>query len=175
MHQKSVVLHGRDIAVFGSSNWTGSSSDTQREHNYFTRKTWFVDWFAAQFLRKWNNLRIDGTAISPTMFQDLAPGSPQPPVNVSPANGAFDLGTSVSLRWEGGWWAHKYNVRFGYDQSSVARGAGLHAGRGDRGRPFEQGIIQSLLTSGAIRLGLSVRADARNHLLLEESTAGPGR
>ena len=106
VHQKSVVLHGRDIAVFGSSNWTGSSSDTQREHNYFTRKTWFVDWFAAQFLRKWNNLRIDGTAISPTMFQDLAPGWPEPPVNVSPANGAFDLGTSVSLRWEGGWWAH---------------------------------------------------------------------
>ena len=113
VHQKSVVLHGRDIAVFGSSNWTGSSSDTQREHNYFTRKTWFVDWFAAQFLRKWNNLRIDGTAISPTMFLDLAPGWPAPPVNVSPANGAFDLGTSVSLRWEGGWWAHKYDVHFG--------------------------------------------------------------
>ena len=65
VHQKSVVLHGQRMAVFGSSNWTGSSSDKQREHNYFTRKPWFVDWFAAQFLRKWNNQQIDGTAHHP--------------------------------------------------------------------------------------------------------------
>ena len=49
MHQKSIVLHGiqtgaaTGLAVFGSSNWTASSSDTQREHNYFTTKTWFVE------------------------------------------------------------------------------------------------------------------------------------
>jgi len=113
MHEKAVILHGRDMAVFGSSNWTTSSSDTQREHNYFTRKPWFVDWFAAQFLRKWNNRRIDGTAISPTMFHNYTPGWPEMPVNISPANGAALGGTSVSLRWEGGWWAHKYDVHFG--------------------------------------------------------------
>ncbi len=45
IHQKSVVLYGRGMTVFGSSNWTSSSSDTQREHNYFTLKMWFVDWF----------------------------------------------------------------------------------------------------------------------------------
>ena len=33
MHQKSVVLKGRGMAIFGSSNWTSSSSDIQREHN----------------------------------------------------------------------------------------------------------------------------------------------
>jgi phosphatidylserine/phosphatidylglycerophosphate/cardiolipin synthase-like enzyme len=113
MHEKAVILHGRDMAVFGSSNWTASSSDTQREHNYFTTKTWFVDWLAAQFLRKWNNLRIDGSAISPTMFRSYTPGWPEVPVNISPANGAGGVGTSVTLRWEGGWWAHKYDVHFG--------------------------------------------------------------
>jgi hypothetical protein len=113
MHQKSVVLYGRDLAVFGSSNWTSSSSDTQREHNYFTAKGWFVDWFAAQFLRKWNNLRIDGTAMTPTMFYNYTPGWPETPVNLSPANVAAGVGTAVTLRWEGGWWAHKYDVHFG--------------------------------------------------------------
>jgi phosphatidylserine/phosphatidylglycerophosphate/cardiolipin synthase-like enzyme len=113
MHQKSIVLYGRDMAVFGSSNWTSSSSDIQREHNYFTTKAWFVDWFAAQFLRKWNNLRSDGAAITPTMFYDYTPGWPETPANLSPANAATNLGTSVTLRWEGGWWAHKYDVHFG--------------------------------------------------------------
>jgi phosphatidylserine/phosphatidylglycerophosphate/cardiolipin synthase-like enzyme len=113
MHQKSVVLHGRDMAVFGSSNWTSSSSDKQREHNYFTTKTGIVDWFAAQFLRKWNNLQIDGAPITPTRFYDYTPGWPETPVNLSPANVAAGVGTSVTLRWEGGWWAHKYDVHFG--------------------------------------------------------------
>ncbi len=113
VHQKSVVLHGRRMAVFGSSNWTGSSSDTQREHNYFTRKSWFVDWFAAQFLRKWNNQQIDAAPVTPTMFVDYEPGWPEPPVNVSPADGGSAAPNSVVLRWEGGWWAHKYDVHFG--------------------------------------------------------------
>ena len=53
MHEKAVVLHGRQFVVFGSSNWTASSSDTQREHNYFISalanptKLWFFDWFVA--------------------------------------------------------------------------------------------------------------------------------
>jgi hypothetical protein len=113
VHQKSVVLHGVDMAIFGSSNWTSASSDTQREHNYFTRKTWFVDWFKEQFLRKWNNVRVDGTAIVPVQYVDYTPGWPEAPVNVSPANAALGVAPSITLRWEGGWWAHKYDVYFG--------------------------------------------------------------
>ena len=66
---RSPVLHGiqtgaATLAVFGSSNWTASSSDTQREHNYFTPKPWFVHWFKDQFERKWNNKKapVDGGA-----------------------------------------------------------------------------------------------------------------
>jgi len=113
MHQKSIVLPGSQMAIFGSSNWTSSSSDTQREHNYFTRKPWIVQWFVDQFNRKWNNLRIDGTPIGTTMFQDFVPGWPETPVNVSPANMALGVASSVPLRWEGGWWAHKYDIYFG--------------------------------------------------------------
>jgi phosphatidylserine/phosphatidylglycerophosphate/cardiolipin synthase-like enzyme len=114
MHQKSVVLFGRDMTIFGSSNWTTSSSDSQREHNIFTQKTWFVDWFKAQFERKWNNLKNDGTPLDIPLYFDYEPGYPEPPVNVSPANQALGVATSsVALRWEGGWWAHKYDIYFG--------------------------------------------------------------
>ena len=35
-HQKSVLLYGSGLTIFGSSNWTSPSSDSQEEHNYFT-------------------------------------------------------------------------------------------------------------------------------------------
>jgi phosphatidylserine/phosphatidylglycerophosphate/cardiolipin synthase-like enzyme len=113
MHQKSLVLYGRQMTIFGSSNWTASSSDSQREHNYFTQKPWFMQWFVDQFNRKWNNEKIDGSAISPPMFQDFVPGFPEPPAYTSPVNAALGVGTSVQLKWEGGYWAHKYDIYFG--------------------------------------------------------------
>ena len=113
MHEKAVILYGRDMVVFGSSNWTASSSDTQREHNYFSTKFWLVDWFGGQFFRKWYNLRPDGTTISPAVYVGYTPGWPETPVNLSPASGAANVGTAVQLRWEGGWWAHRYDIHFG--------------------------------------------------------------
>jgi hypothetical protein len=116
MHQKSVVLYSRDMAVFGSSNWTSSSSDTQREHNYFTTKVWFVDWLKAQFARKWDNVEdasTGGEPISPAMFRDFTPLAPEEPLYIAPANDALGQGASVTLRWEGGYWAHKYDIYFG--------------------------------------------------------------
>ena len=32
-HQKSVLLYGKGMTIFGSSNWTGPSSNFQDEHN----------------------------------------------------------------------------------------------------------------------------------------------
>ena len=84
MHQKSIVLTefrppANGMAVFGSSNWTASSSDSQREHNYFTTKTWFIQWLIDQFNRKWNNVKapVDGGGpVTPAMYQDFVPGFP---------------------------------------------------------------------------------------------------
>jgi len=113
MHQKSVALHSVGMGILGSSNWTASSSDSQREHNYFTSKVWFVEWLKEQFLRKWNNTRVDGTPVTPTQYVDYVPGWPEAPVNISPANAALGTATSIVLKWEGGWWAHKYDIYFG--------------------------------------------------------------
>ena len=116
MHQKSIILHTRGAAtkapmvVFGSANWTSSSNNGQREHNYFSRKTWMVDWFIDQFNRKWNNLKADGSPIGQNAFVDYVPGFPETPVYSSPANDALGQSTTVTLKWEGGWWAHKYDI-----------------------------------------------------------------
>jgi hypothetical protein len=117
MHQKSIILHTRGrsatpspMVVFGSSNWTSASAAGQEEHNYFTTEPWMVEWFTEQFERKWNNLKADGTPIGTEMFIPFKPLPPATPVYASPASNAVGVGTSVTLKWEGGWWAHKYNI-----------------------------------------------------------------
>jgi phosphatidylserine/phosphatidylglycerophosphate/cardiolipin synthase-like enzyme len=126
MHQKSIVLYSRTLAPtsgtnptlpppgrmveFGSSNWTSKSSNGQREHNYFSMKPGMIDWFIAQFERKWNNLRADGTPIGATVFKPFVPLFPETPVYLAPANDALAQTTTPTLKWEGGWWAHKYDI-----------------------------------------------------------------
>jgi hypothetical protein len=105
-HEKAVILHGTKMTIFGSSNWTTSSSNSQEEHNYFTKKQWIFDWFVNHFERKWNSTSENTDFV------------PQPPPNApaysAPANAAVGLGaTGVVLKWEGGLWAHKYDIYFG--------------------------------------------------------------
>jgi acid phosphatase len=103
-HQKSVILYGKGMTIFGSSNWTGPSSNSQQEHNYFTLKPFFFNWFVDQFERKWN---------STTENQPFVPLAPDQPAYSTPANGAVAQPTTMTLRWEGGRWAHKYDIYFG--------------------------------------------------------------
>jgi phosphatidylserine/phosphatidylglycerophosphate/cardiolipin synthase-like enzyme len=109
-HQKSLSLHGLGLTIFGSSNWSWQSFNYQEEHNYFTNKVWFFQWFANQFDRKWN---------SATEYQPFTPLPPTNPVYLSPAN-ASTAGQSVMLNWEGGRWAHKYDVYFGTSENSLS-------------------------------------------------------
>src|SRR6185503_4916273 len=74
-HQKSVSLYGRGLTIFGSSNWAWESFNYQEEHNYFTTKTWFFQWFVDQFNRKWN---------STTEYEPFVPFPPSVPSNRAP-------------------------------------------------------------------------------------------
>jgi PLD-like domain len=109
-HQKSVSLYGQGLTIFGSSNWSWQSFNYQEEHNYFTNKAWFFQWFANQFNRKWS---------STTEYQPFVPLAPAAPVNLSPAN-ASSAGQSVLLNWEGGAWAHKYDVYLGTSENNLS-------------------------------------------------------
>ena len=104
-HEKLTLLYSRGEAIFGSSNLTIPSSDSQDEHNLFTLNPVKFQWFADQFERKWN---------SPTEFEPFVPLAPDVPVNPSPVNNALISGaTNVALGWEGGFWAWRYDVYFG--------------------------------------------------------------
>lgn len=106
-HEKLVLLHGLRGTIFGSSNWTTSSTSSQLEHNYFTTSTSFFSWFSSQFERMWRN---SAGATETVAFRPLPPGVPQ---NPSPASGGSVSGSSVTLRWYGGPWAHTYDVYVG--------------------------------------------------------------
>jgi len=109
-HQKSLTLYSRGLTIFGSSNWSSPSFNYQEEHNYFTTKPWFFQWFVNQFNRKWD---------SATEFQPFVPQPPSAPVNLAPANGST-AAQAVTLTWEGGPWAHKYDVFFGRNENNMS-------------------------------------------------------
>jgi hypothetical protein len=107
-HGASVVLHGLGEVIFGSSNWTTASAGYQDEHNYFynpsLNKPSFFHWFADQFESKWNNT---------TNYVPFQPLPPTNPTNLGPANGSSGHPTSVTLAWDGGPWAHLYDIYLG--------------------------------------------------------------
>ncbi|MGB2714074.1 MAG: phospholipase D-like domain-containing protein [Vicinamibacterales bacterium] len=107
-HQKSVILYNQRMAINGSSNWTSPSSEDQEEHNLFTRDSAMFQWFVDQFDRKWNN---SSGVIETEDFVPLPPDQPQSPNPVSGAP-AVDP-TNVTLQWNGGAFAHVYDVYLG--------------------------------------------------------------
>ena len=108
-HQKSTLLYGQGLTIYGSSNWTTESNRTQYEHNYFTDKVWFFNWFKANFERKWGNL----TGYPETTA--FVPLPPDPPVYVSPAHGTAGVSTTTAatIRWKPGPWGHRADIYFG--------------------------------------------------------------
>ncbi|HXI31894.1 MAG TPA: phospholipase D-like domain-containing protein [Vicinamibacterales bacterium] len=104
-HEKLVLLYGQGLSIFGSSNWTSPSANSQQEHNYFTKKLWMFNWFVDQFERKWNN------ATGNVETKPFVPLPPDKPVYQSIANGAVGVATTgQALVWYGGPWAHLYDV-----------------------------------------------------------------
>jgi phosphatidylserine/phosphatidylglycerophosphate/cardiolipin synthase-like enzyme len=116
IHQKSAVLHKSGLVIFGSSNWSSASSESQEEHNLFTDDEAIYEWLTAQFERKWNNLAPAAES------EPFAPLPPDVPVSPSPASGSSGVETvSVTLEWSPGFWAHTYDVYFGTDPFSLQR------------------------------------------------------
>ncbi|HKV36831.1 MAG TPA: phospholipase D-like domain-containing protein [Pyrinomonadaceae bacterium] len=105
-HEKLVLLYGQGMAIFGSSNMSVPSSDSQDEHNLFTTRTELFQPLVDQFERKWN---------STTEYKPFVPLPPDAPVSPSPVNQSFTTSNNVTLRWEGGFYAWKYDVYFGTD------------------------------------------------------------
>ena len=133
-HEKAVVLYQQGMSIFGSSNWTGPSSNYQDEHNYFTVKPWVFQWFVSHFERKWN---------SEVESKPFVPLPPTAPAYTSPANGVTNQPTTMTLTWEGGPWAHKFDVYFGTDPNPPLLAADQFIGKVDNTVP-ETYIVTNL-------------------------------
>jgi phosphatidylserine/phosphatidylglycerophosphate/cardiolipin synthase-like enzyme/regulation of enolase protein 1 (concanavalin A-like superfamily) len=113
-HEKLVLLYSQSMSIFGSSNWTSPSDNSQEEHNCFCTDPTMFDWFTQMFERKWDN---STGVVENSDFQPLPPGKP---VYQAPANAASGVATaSVVLKWYGGPWAHKYDVLMGTDPNNL--------------------------------------------------------
>jgi HKD family nuclease len=107
-HQKTTVLRGQGLTIFGSSNWTSASASAQIEHNYFTTKAYLFNWFRDTFDRKWFN--ETGNAET----EPFVPLPPALPSYVSPAGSSTGVVyTGTKLQWKPGYFAHKADVYFG--------------------------------------------------------------
>jgi hypothetical protein len=109
-HGKLAMLHGQRMTIFGSSNWTKPSANSQHENNWFTTQTLIFDYFEQFFLRRWNNSSPIG-AIETASF---VPQPPDRPVNSAPADVSVGVSTTgVRLKWSGGLWGQYYDIYFG--------------------------------------------------------------
>jgi phosphatidylserine/phosphatidylglycerophosphate/cardiolipin synthase-like enzyme/regulation of enolase protein 1 (concanavalin A-like superfamily) len=141
MHQKSTLLYSQGMTVFGSSNWTSPSTDSQEEHNYFTTRPDFFQYFRDQFERKWNN----SNSLGAIETEPLVPMPPDPQTLVAPANGAIDIGTSsLLLRWRAGPWTHVYDVYFGTDPNPKLEVAGVELGPSQHATDFKSVTVSNL-------------------------------
>jgi phosphatidylserine/phosphatidylglycerophosphate/cardiolipin synthase-like enzyme len=142
-HQKSVLLYGLGLSIFGSSNWTSPSSSSQEEHNYFTAKPFIFDWLVDQFERKWNNT---GGVVETTNFVPLPPDRAITP---SPAHLATGVATTgVKLTWFGGPFAHKYDIYFGTTPTPPLLVSDLALGPSESSRQMQSYTIPTTLGTG---------------------------
>ena len=142
-HQKSVILYGLQMIINGSSNWTSPSSEAQEEHNYFTKTPWMFQWFVDQFERKWNNSNSSGVAETEP-FTPLPPDAPTSPL---PALGETAVATNVTLQWEGGLWAHVYDVYLGTSPNPLLFAPNVAI------EPRDNGQRESLTLTSALQPG----------------------
>ena len=143
-HQKSVLLYGQRMTIFGSSNWTSPSDKSQEEHNYFTTDPGFFDWFVNQFARKWNS---GAGVVEYEHFVPLPP--PDGPHSPAPASGSTNVGRSgVTLRWFGGPFAHLYDVHFGVTPDPPLVAQNLALGPSQDASSFQSYTLPTTLQPG---------------------------
>jgi phosphatidylserine/phosphatidylglycerophosphate/cardiolipin synthase-like enzyme/regulation of enolase protein 1 (concanavalin A-like superfamily) len=142
LHQKSTLLYGQNLTIFGSSNWTSPSARSQLEHNIFTTDATYFQYFRDQFERKWNN------ETGNLETRPFVPKPPDAPSYRAPANAAQGQPLTVTLQWYAGLWAHKYDIYFGTDPANLTRIAtdaelGPSSGPGDYVRFSVSGLSDS--------------------------------
>jgi hypothetical protein len=144
-HEKMTILYNQRLSIFGSSNWTSPSANSQQEHNIFTTRAWMFDYGVDHFNRKWDNLAPGGAVET----QDFVPLPPDKPTYVSPTNGASNQPTTLTLKWYAGPWAHKYDIYLGTDPNpTTPLVTGIELGPSESSKDYVTYAITTPLEEG---------------------------
>jgi phosphatidylserine/phosphatidylglycerophosphate/cardiolipin synthase-like enzyme len=114
-HQKSTILRGAGMTIFGSSNWDHPAIDAHDQHNMFTTDPAIFGWFDQQFDRKWNNT---GGVEETVAFAPQPPDKPHGPTPADTATG-IPCGAGLTLKWTGGPWAQLYDLYMGVSPAGL--------------------------------------------------------
>lgn len=144
-HQKSVLMYGLGTTMFGSSNWSSPSGESQEEHNMFSTDPATFDWFVNQFERKWTG---SGGVVENVPFAPLPPDKATTPSPAALATGVPAAGP-VTLQWYGGPWAHLYDVYLGTDPNNLPMVASnLALGPSETTTQMQKYAVSTPLVSG---------------------------
>jgi hypothetical protein len=144
-HEKMTILYNQRLSIFGSSNWTSPSANSQQEHNIFTTRAWMFDYGVDHFNRKWDNLAPGGVVET----ADFVPLPPDKPTYVSPTNGASNQPTTLTLKWYAGPWAHKYDIYLGTDPNpTTPLVTGIELGPSESSKDYVTYAITTPLEEG---------------------------
>jgi phosphatidylserine/phosphatidylglycerophosphate/cardiolipin synthase-like enzyme len=138
LHQKTTLLRGQKMTIFGSSNWTSPSASSQLEHNIFTKDADFYTYFSQMFLRKWTN------ATGNVETAPFVPLSPDIPRNVSPTKLATGQPLTVTLRWHAGYFAHVYDIYFGTSSTPPRLAANVALGPSTSATDYKKYTVSNL-------------------------------
>jgi phosphatidylserine/phosphatidylglycerophosphate/cardiolipin synthase-like enzyme len=144
-HQKSVLLYGLKTTMYGSSNWSSASGDSQEEHNMFSTDPVTFKWFVDQFERKWYG---SAGVVENEPFVPLPPTTATTP---NPAHLAAEVATSTPLtvKWYGGPWAHLYDVYLGTNAANLPMvAANLELGPSESPTAMQKYVVASPLLPG---------------------------
>ena len=159
-HQKLVLLYSQTMSIFGSSNWTSPSDNAQEEHNCFCTDA--------------NDVPVVHGHVRAEVEQHrgrhrerhFVPLPPDTPVTTPVGHRMRDRrrrSTSITLKWYGGPWAHKYDVYFGTDPTTPRSSPPISSW--DRAKSVESDAV----------VHAACDADARNDVLLARRRQDDGQ
>ncbi len=124
-HEKVGILHGQQVIVRGSSNWSPGSdrNNTNIEFNFFSNPATNPEdvehylYYTPKFERRWSNTQFRNGArvVESKTFVPQSPGSS---TYVAPANASTVSTTRPALRFKVKW-AHYVDVYYGTSASNL--------------------------------------------------------
>ena len=140
-HGKLSMYQGQGMTIFGSSNWTTPSANSQHENNLFTTKAFIFDYFQTYFNRRWDNSNPVG-AMETGPFVALPPDRAVVSQPMDTATGVST--TSVRLKWNGGLWGQYYDIYFGTSPNPPLFAANRFLGPTSDSTPTQSFLLPTL-------------------------------